>query len=146
MLVAEGMGHINFAQEMIDRKGITERASLDGMTLMNWQVCNPFPPDDAFLNKVHYNQPPSSKASVRRDVFPRHHSVGQRRRHLHRSCRHYQKGVVWVNGHNLGRYWNVGPQQHLYCPAPWLRKGANEIPILDLLQTEPAPVSGVPDL
>src|SRR5258708_29406988 len=58
----------------------------------------------------------------------------------------YKKGVVWVNGHNLGRYWYVGPQQHLYCPASWLKKGTNEIVLLDLLQDTPAPVKGVPTL
>jgi beta-galactosidase len=53
---------------------------------------------------------------------------------------------VWVNGHNLGRYWDVGPQHRLYCPAPWLRRGANEITVLDLHQTNPASVSGKPTL
>jgi hypothetical protein len=37
-ILVEGMGHINYAQEMIDRKGITDRVSLSGMTLMNWDV------------------------------------------------------------------------------------------------------------
>ena len=37
-ILVEGMGHINFAQEMIDRKGITDRVTLSGMTLMNWEV------------------------------------------------------------------------------------------------------------
>jgi beta-galactosidase len=46
-----------------------------------------------------------------------------------------------VNGHNLGRYWNIGPQQPLYCPAPWLRRGGNEDLVLDLLQTEPKPIA-----
>jgi beta-galactosidase len=55
----------------------------------------------------------------------------------------YKKGVIWVNGHNLGRYWYVGPQQHLYCPASWLKKGLNEIDVLDLLQSAPAPINGV---
>ena len=42
-----------------------------------------------------------------------------------------------VNGHNLGRYWNIGPQKRFYCPASFLRKGNNEMIVLDLLQTEP---------
>jgi len=45
----------------------------------------------------------------------------------------YQKGYIWVNGHNLGRYWNIGPQYRLYCPGVWLNKGKNKIVILDLL-------------
>jgi len=55
----------------------------------------------------------------------------------------YQKGVVWVNGHNLGRYWDVGPQTRLYCPAPWLRAGENTVVVLDLLKTDPSPLRGV---
>ena len=54
----------------------------------------------------------------------------------------YQKGVVWVNGHNLGRYWNIGPQQRLYCPAPWLKRGTNTIVVLDLVMTQPQPIQG----
>ena len=42
------------------------------------------------------------------------------------------KGVVWVNGHLLGRFWNIGPQQTLYVPGPWLRKGTNEVVVFDL--------------
>jgi beta-galactosidase len=53
----------------------------------------------------------------------------------------WTKGVVWVNGHNLGRYWTIGPQHRLYCPAPWLRQGKNEVMVFDLHQTEAAPIS-----
>ena len=41
------------------------------------------------------------------------------------------KGLVWINGHCLGRFWNIGPTQTMYVPAPWLKKGRNEIIILD---------------
>ena len=41
-------------------------------------------------------------------------------------------GYAWVNGHNLGRYWSIGPQRHLYVPAEWLRVGRNEVVVLDL--------------
>jgi beta-galactosidase len=46
------------------------------------------------------------------------------------------KGCVWVNGHHLGRYWSIGPQQSLYVPAEWLKKGTNEIVVLELLKPE----------
>uniref|UniRef100_A0A8B9U139 Beta-galactosidase n=1 Tax=Anas zonorhyncha TaxID=75864 RepID=A0A8B9U139_9AVES len=39
----------------------------------------------------------------------------------------WEKGVVFVNGHNLGRYWKIGPQETLYLPGPWLQKGNNEV-------------------
>jgi beta-galactosidase GanA len=53
----------------------------------------------------------------------------------------YRKGVVWVNGHNLGRFWNIGPQTHLYCPAPWLRAGRNEVVVFDLHKTDASPIT-----
>lgn len=39
------------------------------------------------------------------------------------------KGVVFVNGHNLGRYWCIGPQKDLYLPGPWLKTGNNQVRI-----------------
>lgn len=39
----------------------------------------------------------------------------------------WSKGVVFINGKNLGRYWSIGPQQTLYVPGPWLHKGDNEV-------------------
>lgn len=41
--------------------------------------------------------------------------------------RGWGKGIVFVNGINLGRYWEIGPQQTLYLPGCWLRKGENRI-------------------
>ena len=40
------------------------------------------------------------------------------------------KGVVWINGRSLGRFWGIGPQQTLYCPGAWLKQEANELTAL----------------
>ena len=48
------------------------------------------------------------------------------------NVRGFGKGVVWVNGHLLGRFWDVGPQQALYLPAPWLKVGQNEVVVFNL--------------
>jgi len=53
------------------------------------------------------------------------------------------KGMVWVNGYNLGRYWKIGPQQTLYMPGCWLKKGTNEIIVLDLEGPSTPRVSGI---
>ena len=42
------------------------------------------------------------------------------------------KGVVWINGFNIGRYWNIGPGNTLYIPWPLLKKGENEIIVFEL--------------
>ena len=44
----------------------------------------------------------------------------------------WSKGMVWVNGYAIGRYWEIGPQQTLYVPGCWLKKGENEVIILDM--------------
>ncbi len=43
------------------------------------------------------------------------------------------KGQVWVNGHAMGRIWSIGPQQTLYVPGCWLKKGQNEVIVLDIV-------------
>lgn len=45
--------------------------------------------------------------------------------------REWGKGIIFVNGHHLGRYWKIGPQQTLYVPGCWLKKGKNEIVIFE---------------
>ena len=52
------------------------------------------------------------------------------------------KGQVYVNGHALGRIWSIGPQQTLYCPGCWLKKGMNEIIVLDVVGPKEAVVWG----
>jgi beta-galactosidase len=46
--------------------------------------------------------------------------------------RNWSFGVVWVNGHNLGRFWDVGACRSLYLPSVWQKQGENEIVILEL--------------
>ena len=53
------------------------------------------------------------------------------------------KGMVYVNGHALGRFWNIGPQQTLYCPGCWLKKGKNEIIILDIVGPKAQKTAGL---
>jgi beta-galactosidase len=57
--------------------------------------------------------------------------------------RAWGKGVVWVNGHCLARFWNIGPTQTAYLPGPWLHAGRNEIVILDLLGPSAPVVAGL---
>ena len=52
------------------------------------------------------------------------------------------KGQVWVNGHAMGRIWSIGPQQTLYVPGCWLKKGKNEIIVLDVVGPKEAVVWG----
>jgi beta-galactosidase len=57
--------------------------------------------------------------------------------------RGWEKGAVWINGHQLGRFWHIGPQQTLYVPGPWLRRGANDVVVFDLGGRGPRSLSGL---
>jgi len=140
-ILVEGMGHINFAQYMIDRKGITDRVTLNGMTLMNWQIY-PLPLDDKFIASLKQ----TSFEGPENGLFFKGKFNLTTTGDTYFNMSKYAKGVVYVNGHNLGRYWYVGPQHSLYCPASWLKKGENEIIVFDLLQQDAGDVSGVKTL
>lgn len=59
--------------------------------------------------------------------------------------RGWGKGVLWVNGHNLGRFWQAGPQQTLYCPGPWLKPGENEVVVFQTEAGESQRIQGLKD-
>ncbi|XP_054951104.1 beta-galactosidase-1-like protein 2 isoform X2 [Pan paniscus] len=50
----------------------------------------------------------------------------------------WEKGVVFINGQNLGRYWNIGPQKTLYLPGPWLSSGINQVIVFEETMAGPA--------
>jgi beta-galactosidase len=144
-ILVEGMGHINFAQFMVDRKGITDRVTLNGMTLMNWEIF-PLPMDDirqattrqATINTLTKDNNPQSGQTSTHCIFYSGTFTLTTTGDTYFDLSQYSKGMVYVNGHNLGRHWNIGPQQRLFCPASWLKKGNNEIIVFDLLQKEAA--------
>jgi len=131
-IFAEAMGRINFAHHMIDRKGITDRVILNGMTLMDWEIRG-FPMSDGFAESLPSTGPEQPKPGV----FFRGTLKLDATADTFIDMTNFVKGFVWVNGHNLGRYWEIGPQTRLYCPASWLKKGENEIIVFDLHKTTP---------
>ena len=138
-IVMEGMGHINFAQFMIDRKGITDRVTLNGMTLMDWEMF-PLPMQPADIQKmtaVAVNANDDRSGTLFTGNFQLD-KTGDTFLEL----KEWRKGMVYINGHSLGRYWNKGPQQRLFCPASFLQKGNNQIVVFDLFQKTPLNISG----
>ena len=130
-ILVEGMGRINFGEHLIDRKGITDRVTLNGMTLMNWKVYN-LPMDEKFI----YGLRSSGRNAGKKGIIFKGNFFITAPGDTFIDMSNFKKGIVWVNGHNLGRYWDIGPQKRLYCPASYLKKGTNEMIAFDLLQTE----------
>jgi hypothetical protein len=140
-ILVEGMGRINFAQEIIDRKGITERVTLNGMTLMNWDVYI-LPLDKEFISGLRESKIINNKPGI---FFSGEFTLTEvADTYIDMST--YTKGIVWVNGNNLGKYWNIGPQQSLYCPASFMKKGKNDVLVFDIHQTTPENLKGIKKL
>ena len=139
-ILVEGMGHINFAQFLIDRKGITDRVTLNGMTLMQWETYL-LPMDETFINDTKSNFSTTNMDDKPCKFFKGTFTLNQTG-DTYFDLRNYTKGMLYVNGHNLGRFWNIGPQQRLYCPASWLKRGVNEIIVFDFHQQTPANIAG----
>jgi len=137
-ILVEAMGHINFQGEMeSDRKGIRGGVKLNGAILKNWEMLRlPLKSDWAM------SIPKTASIPGRVGGVFKGHFILQSVADTYLDMSAYKKGVVWMNGHNLGRYWSIGPQRRLYCPAPWLNAGGNTIVVLDSDLTEPRPVQG----
>ncbi|WP_249173552.1 beta-galactosidase [Burkholderia dolosa] len=135
-VLVEGMGRVNYGYDLIDRKGITATVRLGERPLQGWKTYA-LPMDDAYIAGLQPRCTDPDRPGLFFKATLMLDSVGD----TFLDMRDWIKGVVWVNGRNLGRYWNVGPQFRLFCPAPWLRNGYNEVLIFDMHQTTPAPIS-----
>jgi beta-galactosidase len=139
-IFVEAMGRVNFGPEIVDRKGLLEPVTIkhaDGSctSLKDWEVFL-LPMDDAFIANLKEGCKNPQKSGLFFKVSLWLDDIGD----TWFDMRRWTKGVVWINGHNLGRYWSIGPQRRLYCPAPWLTRGNNEVLIFDLHQLEAKPV------
>lgn len=140
-ILVEPMGRVNFGAEVHDRKGIHGPVTFHpaggaNTPLKDWKVFT-LPLDAKMLAGLRYGAPQHGFPAFWRgsfavakpaDVFLDLSACG--------------KGVVWVNGHCLGRYWNIGPSQTAYLPGPWLKAGTNEIVVLDYLSIDAPQVNG----
>jgi beta-galactosidase len=136
-ILVEAMGRVNFGEEVHDRKGLRGPVTLDGNELSDWKAFG-FPLDKKMLGRLHFvKTKPSGPA------FWRATMKIEKPGDTFLDLRSWGKGVVWVNGHCLGRYWDIGPTQTAYVPGPWLKRGKNEIVVLDLIGPEKAVVAGL---
>jgi len=136
-ILVENMGRINFGPNLLkNTKGITEKVTLNGKELNGWQMFS-LPMKD--VSNIKYNNKPLADAPVVKKASFTLTEVGD----TYLDMRPFGKGCVWVNGHNLGRYWEVGPQQTVYIPAEWLQKGNNEIVVFELIKPEVNTISAL---
>lgn len=124
-ILVENDGRINFGPALTgERKGITGNVRLAGRELTGWDVYS-LPMDD--VSDLAYRSGAAAGPAFYHATFDVD-DIGD----TFLDLRGWGKGVVWVNGHNLGRFWGIGPQQTLYLPGPWLHEGANDVVVFTL--------------
>ncbi|NOZ74024.1 MAG: beta-galactosidase [FCB group bacterium] len=128
-ILVENMGRVSWGPKMYDRKGITDAVSLGDRHLFGWTIF-PLPLDD--LSRLEFSEVTANVGPV----FCRGEFAVTDPKDTFLALDGWTKGVCWINGFNLGRYWKRGPQQTLYVPGPVLRKGKNEIIIFELQTLE----------
>jgi beta-galactosidase len=135
-ILVENTGRVNFGNAITgERAGITGRVTLAGRPLLGWQIY-PLPMNE--INKLHFSDKPCSGPCFYRGRFELS-ATGD----TFLDTTQFTKGQLWLNDRALGRIWNVGPQQALYAPGPWLEKGRNEIVVFDLEGKSGASVQGL---
>lgn len=130
-ILIEAMGHVNFGKEIHDRKGIRGDVKLgDTVIKGKWQVF-PLPLDAKQLAGLKWR--PATADAAKTPAFWAGSFNVTKPADTFLDLRTWGKGVVWVNGHCLSRFWNIGPTQTAYLPGAWLKPGQNKIIALDLL-------------
>ncbi|MCB0752700.1 MAG: beta-galactosidase, partial [Ignavibacteriae bacterium] len=143
-ILVHAMGRINFGPEVHDRKGLIGEIKFTDVSnnliqVNDWQIFNLAYQDD-YLNNIIFeetntksNMPGIWKGQINIE------NIGD----VFLDVSKWGKGYVWINGNCLGKYWNIGPTQTMYIPAPWLKKSTNEILVLDLLGPEDPILQGL---
>ncbi|WP_028912708.1 beta-galactosidase [Prevotella sp. MA2016] len=141
-ILIEAMGRINFGRAIKDYKGITESVTLsadkDGHELVwNLKRWNIFTIPDSYA-AAQKALDTAKRDSLTKMVFKgsgyyRGYFNLKRVGDTFLNMENWGKGQVYVNGHAVGRFWSIGPQQTLYVPGCWLKKGKNEVIVLDVV-------------
>ncbi|MBQ7869843.1 MAG: beta-galactosidase [Prevotella sp.] len=143
VILVEAMGRINFGRAIKDYKGITRdvtiQADVDGnevtWNLKDWLIQATADDYDAIKKAMAQGH----KDVKRRETITSKGGYFRGKFTLKKpgdtfiNTEAFGKGQVWINGHAIGRFWNIGPQQTLYVPGCWLKKGDNEVIVLDIV-------------
>ena len=151
-ILVEAMGRINFGRAIKDFKGITENVCITETRgshqfvcdLKDWTVYN-LPDEMNYYNSMEFMPlgafSPGDDGRLPNGVYKAIFNV-DKPGDTFLNMESWGKGLVYVNGHPLGRFWEIGPQQTLYLPGCWLRKGANEIMVFDIVGPKCATTQG----
>jgi beta-galactosidase len=143
-ILVEDLGRVDYGPKLGEPKGLVGAVTADGQPLRGWQVL-PLQLDDITpVASALRSLPAVPVPALAGPVFARASFDLPAVQDLYLDTGAWGKGVVWINGFCLGRYWSRGPQRTLYIPAPTLREAGNELIVLELHATPHADIRFVP--
>jgi beta-galactosidase len=136
-IIVHNLGRINFGHKLpTERKGILGGIYLGDEELLGWESCS-IPCENLKqikqVDSAGSNSPTLFRGSLELKT------TGD----TYLDMSNWGIGAVWINGRNVGRYWHIGAQKALFVPGVWLKKGKNEIVVLDLLDKTERSIKGV---
>ena len=124
-ILVENTGRVNYGKKINEeRTGLLQTPTLAGKSLRGWST---YSVPMLAPSTLAYSAQPCNGA-----CYYRAHFTVEKPGDTFLDTSKLGKGIVWVNGVALGRFWDVGPQQTLYLPRPMLHEGANEVVVFDL--------------
>ena len=125
-ILCENMGRVNYGPKIMDRKGV-KGVRFNLQYHFGWDMY-PLPLDNISLLEYKHESGDVKTASFLKGTL----KIEGEPHDTFMRLDGFTKGVVFVNGFNIGRYYNpAGPQKTLYVPAPMLKKGDNEIVVFE---------------
>lgn len=130
-ILVENMGRINYGAEIVhNKKGIISPIQLNDFEISGGWEMYQMPMDK--VPEVKNAQVKAGRPIIYQSTFELKKTAD-----TFLDMSKWGKGLVFVNGHSIGRYWKVGPQQTLYVPGCWLNKGKNTVVIFEQLNDTP---------
>ena len=137
-ILVENCGRINYGFDFVDRKGLPAGVKIDFIEQKDWtnRAIPLMTPDGIkFTNSLPTGQPAFYRATFNVDepADTYFNPTG------------LSKGIAFINGYHIGRYWTIGPQLTLYVPAPLLKKGENELIVFEIDPIDTVPTISFDD-
>lgn len=137
------IARVNFGREVHDRKGLHGPVSFTpkggaAQPVEHWEIRAIDFDADAPLPTLAFR-----RGRARGPAFWRGSFEAGRQADTFLDMSSWGQGIVWINGRCLGRYWSIGPTQTMYLPGPWIRRGRNEVVVLDLTGPRAARIAGL---
>lgn len=124
-VLMENMGRVNFGPKLEkQRKGVDGFIQINGHAHFNWEHYA-LPLDN--VEKIDFTK--EYKEGV--PAFYRFVFDAEKVGDTFLELKGWGKGCAFINGFNLGRFWEIGPQKRLYVPGPLIRRGSNEIIVFE---------------